>query len=200
MNTVRQYSPKEIAAFEGLLQLAQQGRNFSSIKVQDIASAAGIGKGTLYEYFSSKNEILSGAIVYALDDILTCMENAMQQHAILYDVITHFLSETEDRSRFNFASLMGLTASVPMQEREEFQHNEELMNLLTRMESCKKRLYRLGRASGEIAEETTEDYFEYVMLSGITGYISNKMLCCRKQPTQTDMQYTADIICRSLGK
>lgn len=199
MNTVRQYSQKEIAAFEGLLQLAQQGRNFTSIKVQDIASAAGIGKGTLYEYFSSKNEILSCAIVYALGDILTCMENAMQQHAMLHDVITHFLAETEDKSRLNFASLMGLTASVPMQEREEFQQNEELMYLLARMKDCKNRLYRLGRASGEIAAETTEDYFEYAILSGITGYISNKMLQCHKKPTRTDMQYTADIICRSLG-
>ena len=46
------YSPKEIAAFRGLLQLAAGGNCFSNIKVQDIATAAGIGKGTLYEYFS----------------------------------------------------------------------------------------------------------------------------------------------------
>lgn len=48
------YSPKEIAAFRGLLQLAAGGNCFSNIKVQDIATAAGIGKGTLYEYFSRK--------------------------------------------------------------------------------------------------------------------------------------------------
>lgn len=37
------------------------------MKVQDIAQAAGIGKGTVYEYFTSKEEILQGMALYCFD-------------------------------------------------------------------------------------------------------------------------------------
>lgn len=37
--------------------------------IQDIATRAGIGKGTIYEYFNSKDEILSASFQYILDDL-----------------------------------------------------------------------------------------------------------------------------------
>ena len=38
--------------------------------VQQIADEAGIGKGTVYEYFASKDEILQGMALYCFD---TCL-------------------------------------------------------------------------------------------------------------------------------
>lgn len=37
------------------------------MKVQQIADEAGIGKGTVYEYFASKDEILQGMALYCFD-------------------------------------------------------------------------------------------------------------------------------------
>ena len=42
--------------FEAVSELIRQQRDISTIKVQDITTEAGIGKGTAYEYFSSKEE------------------------------------------------------------------------------------------------------------------------------------------------
>ena len=50
--------------FQGVLSLAQQGVPMYEVKVQAIATAAGLGKGTLYEYFSSKEEILAAGSSY----------------------------------------------------------------------------------------------------------------------------------------
>ena len=61
---MNEYAPKELAAFEGILSLLRSGTRFDAIKVQDIATAAGVGKGTLYEYFSSKEELLCRALLY----------------------------------------------------------------------------------------------------------------------------------------
>lgn len=38
--------------------------DINTLKVADITGRAGIGKGTAYEYFSSKEEIISSAILY----------------------------------------------------------------------------------------------------------------------------------------
>lgn len=56
--------PKEMAIYEAYISLRDEGKNLGDIKVSDIASKAGIGKGTVYEYFSSKEEIIMKAIVY----------------------------------------------------------------------------------------------------------------------------------------
>ena len=49
---------RETAIYQAALGLIAQGASPAAMKVQDIAQAAGIGKGTVYEYFTSKEEIL----------------------------------------------------------------------------------------------------------------------------------------------
>lgn len=50
--------------YEATINLLKERKNLSNIKVIDITKEAGIGKGTAYEYFSSKNEIVANAVVY----------------------------------------------------------------------------------------------------------------------------------------
>ena len=58
---------RETAIYQAALGLIAQGASPAAMKVQDIAQAAGIGKGTVYEYFSSKEEILQGMALYCFD-------------------------------------------------------------------------------------------------------------------------------------
>lgn len=51
---------RETALYEAALRLIAKGVNPAAMKVQQIADEAGIGKGTVYEYFASKDEILQG--------------------------------------------------------------------------------------------------------------------------------------------
>ena len=50
--------------YEATIKLLKEKKELSNIKVLDITREAGIGKGTAYEYFSSKNEIVANAVVY----------------------------------------------------------------------------------------------------------------------------------------
>lgn len=45
---------KKAAVFRAVLKLLRQGRPLGDLKVSEIAEAAGIGKGTVYEYFPSR--------------------------------------------------------------------------------------------------------------------------------------------------
>ena len=58
---------RETAIYQAALGLIAQGASPAAMKVQDIAQAAGIGKGTVYEYFASKEEILQGMALYCFD-------------------------------------------------------------------------------------------------------------------------------------
>lgn len=53
-------------------------RGFASIAMADIASAAGIAKGTLYNYFDSKEEVFAQLAERARQAYLTEIDNAMK--------------------------------------------------------------------------------------------------------------------------
>lgn len=50
--------------YEAVSELIKEKRELTNIKVVDITSKAGIGKGTAYEYFSSKEELVAHALIY----------------------------------------------------------------------------------------------------------------------------------------
>ena len=50
--------------YEAVSELLEERKEIMSIKVSDITAKAGIGKGTAYEYFSSKEELIAHAFVY----------------------------------------------------------------------------------------------------------------------------------------
>ena len=60
------YSKKEILILEAFNKLVQDGNSLNNIRVVDIAKEAKIGKGTVYEYFSSKEEVIAKSIVYKM--------------------------------------------------------------------------------------------------------------------------------------
>ena len=55
---------KMILMFDAVAALLEEGADVKDLKVSDITKRAGIGKGTAYEYFSSKEELLLEAQIY----------------------------------------------------------------------------------------------------------------------------------------
>lgn len=50
--------------FQAVTDLLAENANISTLKVKDITDRAGIGKGTAYEYFSSREEMIIMALFY----------------------------------------------------------------------------------------------------------------------------------------
>ena len=55
---------KVLAMYRAVRELLEEGVNPEQIKVSDVTGRAGIGKGTAYEYFRSKEELIMRAINY----------------------------------------------------------------------------------------------------------------------------------------
>lgn len=60
----REYQPKEQAIYQAVLALFEEGADINNITVAEITGRAGIGKGTAYEYFSGKEEMIAKAFLY----------------------------------------------------------------------------------------------------------------------------------------
>ncbi len=60
------YGEKETKIFKAVLALADRGVDLSSVKMQEVAAEADVGKSTLYEYFASKEELLAATMSFCL--------------------------------------------------------------------------------------------------------------------------------------
>ena len=56
--------PKAIAIYEAVLQWIHEEHDLPSLTVSEIAKRAGVGKGTVYDYFQSKEEIVAKTYIY----------------------------------------------------------------------------------------------------------------------------------------
>lgn len=71
-------------------------KGFSKTTINDIAKTANIGKGTVYEYFKSKDEIIHHAFLYftssmmgGFEDILTSDNNAKEKFIEMLNAFCH---------------------------------------------------------------------------------------------------------------
>lgn len=196
----KEYSLKEIAVFEGLFQLAASGKSFSRMKVQDIATAAGIGKGTVYEYFDSKEEILSGAILFAIERLLVWAEDILQEQLTFRQVLERFSDRLELDQKHMIRSIVMLISSMSTEQRRELRtwNQTKLSGFLTRMKQIESQLFEIGRRNGEIDPQLDDSFCEYVTLSALVGQAAG-YLCIQEQGHYSCNKFAlVEMICRAL--
>ncbi|QGP91749.1 Fatty acid metabolism regulator protein [Neomoorella glycerini] len=57
-------------------------RGFYQAKIADIAAAAGVGKGTVYEYFRSKKDLFQQLLLHLFNDHLDHLQEVSQEPAL----------------------------------------------------------------------------------------------------------------------
>lgn len=63
---IRPVSPKVEKLYDAVCLLLEEGRDINTLKVSEITEKAGIGKGTAYEYFKTKEEMIVKAIIFGM--------------------------------------------------------------------------------------------------------------------------------------
>ena len=54
-------------------------------RIEEVAAAAGIGKGTVYEYFRSKEELISAALRYEMETFANAVKNSADREGSVRD-------------------------------------------------------------------------------------------------------------------
>ncbi len=88
-------SPKVAATYQAVAELFKEGADLSSITVSEITARAGIGKGTVYEYFSNKEEILAGALFYETKMVCRSLWERLKEKKNLYEKLELIMSDME---------------------------------------------------------------------------------------------------------
>jgi len=147
---------KVVLLYNAVNDMINEGCDISSMKVSDITSRAGIGKGTAYEYFSSKEEIIMKALVFEmmsyLEEIAEITYRNQPFREKMMDLMQfgadHF---HEGRTYMKLLKIMFGAFDIPESLQCEFKRMKE-QNLCNQFIQIKDAIIEAGRKEGIIEE------------------------------------------------
>jgi AcrR family transcriptional regulator len=120
-------------------------KGFAATRAEDIATQAGIAKGTLYLYFGSKEDIYVAAVHHAMDQLNRRVRDRLQSAEGVRDRITAFITERlefwlEQKSLYRLLLTIG----------REPQHRKQTNAVLRTTKQSIVALLEEGVAAGEL--------------------------------------------------
>ncbi len=168
------YSEKELLIFQGVNKLLSEGESLHTLKVSDIATAAGIGKGTIYDYFSSKDEILRKALIYTLEKELLLISETLRELTSfkekcygIFNIIERYVKEHNSISN---AFLFNLRPFEITGMLKNIHQAEELKNKT--ISKILRVVVNQGIEEGIIRDQDNSDLELLVFKSAILGFTS----------------------------
>lgn len=176
-----QYSEKEIAIFKGIISLTQQGVNPYNIKVSDIAQSADVGKGTIYDYFSSKEEAISKAIIYNISNEVRSMYlGIMSKESFrekFYEILDMMINQSENS--LSIPNVLLDTGGFNKFYEYIVDDKGGLLELISRVNDIAMDLLKIGFDEGVISIKESE-YYQIMSfkcsISGFLHYLNTKDL------------------------
>lgn len=164
--------PKVLQMYRAVMELIEEGEDIADLKVSTITDKAGIGKGTAYEYFETKDEIVVSAIVYYMQFFFGKLHEELMRRENFRERLAYLLDEVEKvRGRkvcfFRFLHLLSNTSEFSVlirnKLREEGFEPYLPMHFLSEM-------VKQARENNEIASEAPVDYLVCFLMAQLMNY------------------------------
>ncbi len=98
-------SPKVEALYQAVDELMLEGADVNRMTVAQITERAGIGKGTAYEYFTNKEELIAGALIHKISIICIDLQVALEKKSNFREKILYIL-DVMDEKKYEQACLL----------------------------------------------------------------------------------------------
>ena len=170
---IGQIPPKVLKLYEAVSQLLEEGADPGTLRVSTITDRAGIGKGTAYEYFDSKDEIVIYAVVYQMQTAMVELEKGLLERKTFQEQMNYLLDEVSaQKGRQNsFLKLIHL-----LTDNSEF--SRQVQGIMASAAHEKYRLIQLFRKllgaaveRGELRKDLPLDYMVFSMGGRVLAYM-----------------------------
>ena len=124
--------PKVEKLYGAVRQLIQEGADVTNIKVSSLTELAGIGKGTAYEYFDTKEEIVACAVVYHVAVMMDWLRLRFHEKGSFAESLDFMLDENNQIFCLETNTLPGMTSAslIPQEARAVGMSFEDLCEKL----------------------------------------------------------------------
>ena len=149
--------------YEAVIAMITDGWDINRMKVSDITAQAGIGKGTAYEYFSSKEEILRELTAYCFDSEMDMLESVLEPCTTLTAAEDAALTYLETLVRERIA-VYQVVAQALRRSREPV-HQPVVTHVMGRLREILYALLDRLRAAGQLKANVDNAYGVFAIIS-----------------------------------
>lgn len=165
--------PKVLRMYQAVMELIEEGETPNLLRVSTITERAGIGKGTAYEYFDSKEEIIIYSIVYQMQATVSAMEQKLQGKVSFQEKLDCLLNEAGVRNEKKncFLKLVHLlTDNSELSQQVRSKLDSGLFRQYGILQFFRRILSEAAK-SGEIRGDLPLDYMLFSLVSRILSYM-----------------------------
>ena len=170
--------PKAKALYDAVLELLNENADINTLTVSDITKRAGIGKGTAYEYFKCKEEIIAGAIVYDAEkqgmeswERLEAISGFEDKIRYCFRWVVECVQEQRAFARFMFLSAHTGSVRDDVMKKMQSMHQECAKNESLGPMGILRGLCEYGRKEGYIRPELPAEAATYLLLGSLTSLV-----------------------------
>ena len=160
------------------LQTLLENKNLQTISVSEIAQEAGIGKGSIYYYFSSKEAILEALVARSYEKPLETAKNLAGQQNI--SPFTRMAMIFQACRNISTEFLKSETQSAAGSSEKAFLHQKYISHIIQELKPVLAEIIRQGIRSGEIRFSYPEELAEIVLIV-LTVKIDNTLVPSTKE-------------------
>lgn len=173
LEEIQDVPPKVRKMYTAVIEMLEEGVDAAGIRVSTITERAGIGKGTAYEYFDSKEEIVACALVYQIKWMFYWLEGVLEKKENFYEQLSFLMDGIEKKDKgmncfLRFVHMMTDNSEFSRMVREKINSEEFGPWQPARVFG---RILRRGIERGELREDMAVEYMIYCVFSHLLTYV-----------------------------
>ncbi|MCI8543365.1 MAG: TetR/AcrR family transcriptional regulator [Lachnospiraceae bacterium] len=165
--------PKVLAMYDAVIAMLAEGVDAVNIRVSTITERAGIGKGTAYEYFDTKDKIVACAIAYHLRRIFAWLGGQLESRKNFGEQVNFLLDVVEEKEHckegfLRFVQMMVSNSELNQMVREKVGREEFAPYLPANVFG---KVLRQGVERGELRGDLPVEYMIHCVFSHVLSYM-----------------------------
>lgn len=165
---------KVLLLYEAVIRLIEEGVDIAGVRVSEITERAGIGKGTAYDYFDTKEEIIVCAMLFYIDGQMEKVRQDIWRENSFADRMKFILEQIENKTSER-ACILKFTTML-------FESNQLGMLMKQKMEEkrgggCEPLLLaeaviKKGLEDGELRTDLPISYMTFILLTKVVAFMT----------------------------
>ena len=175
MERKEELPPKVLQMYRAVMELIAEGEDLSAISVSTITGRAGIGKGTAYDYFDTKEEIMACALIFYMTEFSQSIRMQLLACEGFEEQINLLLDKLEEKSGKQHCFLRFVHVLTG---------NSEFSDLVRQKMVCPAfeqnlplsvfgEVIEQGQRNGEIRRDLPTEYLVYAVVTRLSTYLAS---------------------------
>ena len=165
--------PKVLQMYDAVIWLIEEGEDASSIRVSTITDRAGIGKGTAYDYFDTKEDIVACAVVFHIQRIFRLLEQELQKQESFEKQLACLLEEMDRESNRKYCFIRLVHILTDNSEFSRLVRQKMMSKSFERYHPVNVfgNILKRGMERKEIRSDLPMEFMVYTIFSGLMTYM-----------------------------